>query len=516
MLTTAVVAERFFSFPCIRYESALTTQAALFVSLQKLTHDYVPNDIVSRCSSWYKDFWRSQEERRQQESYLLDISRLIANSIDILKQAHEYVSDEQQGEQRDRKLTPDAKKIIYLAFNREPKKGNGVEEWQVSSDVMGLRQEAKALQKRLSADAARPDSAAEKLITLPRTKTLLGGVTAATTLWGLAIQAGLLVVSGPLVVFGVPCLIGASILLLKVADGVFSDKRNAKTDCLLEFDAQVLSPFIKSLDDMLFEIFNKTQQIFSSNQQIQQDLNKGASVLNNISSNTQQIPQIRADLNEGVFVLNSIANNAHEIFSNTETIQRKLDKTQADMQVGVEALNKIAEAQTRIEQKVDNQQPAIVVNLDAEAMKQHRLLMGQYLDAVREGLLSTEQFLALSAKTSSTLLQLTDVPSGANESQYLKPRQRTISGISMLSVISEGSSSTSPSRSSTPPTDYSDTGTPPSSQKYLSLPEQSTSSSKGKGKAPATLTLVINADDDDETVLQKTREQRRLANLHAA
>jgi hypothetical protein len=140
------------------------------------------------------------------------------------------------------------------------------------------------------------------------------------------------------------------------------------------------------------------------------------------------------------------------------------------MQVGIEALNQIAEntAQTRfdlknglsegiknLEDKIDNQKPAIVVNNPL-------ILDGSGIAALANLPLNHPLVLAF-AQQAALPLQITGAPSGANESVYVRSRQRK------FSAISEEISSASTSRSNTPPTDYSDTGTPPSSpEKFIS------------------------------------------------
>ncbi len=191
--------------------------------------------------------------------------------------------------------------------------------------------------------------------------------------------------------------------------------------------------------------------------------------------------------------LNDMASFLNALFS----IKQDTTQIRKELQIGSKALN-------RIENKIDSQQPAITNN--------YITLDGSGVAALAN--LPADHPLVLAFIQQAAPLQIADAPSGSNEASYM-PRQRKISA---LSAISEESSSAPTSRSSTPPTDYSDIGTPPppsSSQEDLSLPEQLSSSSKGKVAA----TVTVEIDTEELAILQAYREQRQIeikANLKAA
>ncbi len=190
--------------------------------------------------------------------------------------------------------------------------------------------------------------------------------------------------------------------------------------------------------------------------------------------------------------LNDMASFLNALFSiKQDTTQ--IPQIRKDLQVGVEAIQEI-------KAKIDNQQPAIT-NVN------YITLDGSGIAALAN--LPADHPLVLAFSQQAAPLQIAGAPSGSNEVGYV-PRQRKLSA---LSAISEESSSASTSRSSTPPTDYSDTGTPPSSRKGLSPLDPFPSSSKGKP-------LMVEIESEEEYLaIQEFRKQRQIemkANLKAA
>ncbi len=192
--------------------------------------------------------------------------------------------------------------------------------------------------------------------------------------------------------------------------------------------------------------------------------------------------------------LNDMASFLNALFSiKQDTTQ--IPQIRKDLQVGVEAIQEI-------KAKIDNQQPAIT-----NVNNNYITLDGSGIAALAN--LPADHPLVLAFSQQTAPLQIAGAPSESNEVSYV-PRQRKISA---LSAISEESSSASTSRSSTPPTDYSDTGTPPSSRKALSPLDPFPSSSKGKP-------LMVEIESEEEYLaFQEFRKQRQIemkANLKAA
>ncbi len=158
--------------------------------------------------------------------------------------------------------------------------------------------------------------------------------------------------------------------------------------------------------------------------------------------------------------IKTLLNKVQEIgVTPVQQIQATADRTEKNMQAGVEAIQEI-------KAKIDNQQPAITYNVVSEGA------MKLLLEANTRGELPSNNplLLAFTGQTSATLQIAGTPPSGANESEYLSPRKRKISATSTLSAISEESLSVSASRSSTPNTDDNGPVTPtfPQESEFLS------------------------------------------------
>ncbi len=447
-IDSGIVVRRFFerSYDCL---SGLNEKhTSLASSLSSLQENYKNPD---KLTSLKRRFWGSDKEVQEQEALLLVVKDLLYSSIRILEQLLAFdVQIENSIAKRGGEdwLTPQIEQDIYayllslrFLFNTEGQVGLEEQEQPIPEGLLEIHADLYPDGLLKKAERLHIELSVQPSFISEHLaefhKALAGLASTVTAVWSLSIQAGLLVVSGPFVAAGIPLLICVSLALIAAGAQVAKMQHATKMGVKPALDKEVLINFIESLNDM-------------------------ASFLNalfSIKQDTTQIPQIRKDV-----------------------------------QLGAEALN-------RIENKIDNQQPAIT------NVNNYITLDGSGIAALAN--LPADHPLVLAFSQQAAPLQIAGVPSESNEVSYV-PRQRKLSA---LSAISEESSSASTSRSSTPPTDYSDIGTPPSSQKSSSPLGTFPSSSKSKP-------LMVEIESEEEYLaFQEFRKQRQIemkANLKAA
>ncbi len=476
-IDSALVVSRFFEHSSDCLSGLREKHTSLASSFSSLQESYKNPDKVTRLKH---RLLGSEKEAQEQEKILLAIKGLLDSSISIIEhllRLNALIENSIVGRGKEDWLTPEIEQEVcaYLhslrfLFNTKVQEGLGEQKQPTPEGLLethaslypdGLLQKAERLRIELHVQSS---FISEHLAEFH--KALVGLAGTITTIWGLSIQAGLLVVSGPFVGAGVPLLICISLTLIGAGAQVAKMRHAVKMGVKPALDKEVLIHFIenlKAMESLMKAIF-------------------------------------RTDV------------NVQKITQDTQQIVAAAERTEKNTQVGAEALNKVVESQARIEQKVNNQQPAIVINnnLSEGAM---RLL----LEANARGELSSNNplLLAFTGQTSATLQITGAPPSGANESEYLSLRKRKISATSTLSAISEESLSASSSRSSTPTTGDSGPVTPtfPQESEFLS---DSSSSYKGKATTP----LMVEIESEEEYLaIQEFRKQRQIemnANLKAA
>ncbi len=463
-IDSSVILRRFFEHSHDCLSGLLEKKQSLTESLSRLDKNYKNPDKVTHLK---RRLWGSEKEAQKQEEYFLKVKDLINSSANILETFSDFKSQIEEniinfGE--DNWLTSELQQTIlpYLfsvrfLFNTERQDG---QECVVPEGLLEIHEDlypdgffptAERLHIELNAQSSFISEHLSEVY-----KALVGIASTFTTIWSLSIQAGLIVVSSPAVI---PLIICVSLAFLGACAKVADMRHATKTNDKLALDKEILIELIGNLNVM-------------------------ASFIN---------------------ALFSIKQDTRTLVAAAERNERNLNDLGQNMQVGAEALN-------RIENKIDNHQPAVVhnhINLSEGAM---RLL----LEAEASGKLSANSpiLLALTAQPSARL-QITGAPSGANEPEYLSPRKQAISGASTLSAISEESSSVSSSRSSTPTTGDSGPVTPTFSQESKFLADSS-SSYKGKATTP----LMVEIESEEEYLaIQEFRKQRQIemkANLNAA
>ncbi len=469
-IDSGVIVERFFTDYHGHLKGKLpSAQGLLSQSLASLRESYAHPNTMTLLKRY---FWVSEQGKQKQEEYFLAVENLLDSCVSILERLSEFhisIGENIAGSEGSNWLTDELKQIIYpyLAsvfplFNTEVQNEQAL---AIPEDLLGIHgnfypdgflQKAKGLQIELHTKSS---DIAEHLKAIYCALYAVG--VTFLGIWGQAISAGVIVVSGPLTTL--PFVISVSLLCIGAIVNVADMRHTTKTNDKRTLDEEILIPLIESLEIMA-SFFNT---IFS------------------IQKNTDQIPQMRKD-----------------------------------MQVGVEALHEIKQDVKDL--KANQQRPTIIFNHTTVSNKVELTegAMKQLLDAYSKGLISFKQLQILSGQTSSTPLQLTEALSGANESEYLSPapRQRIISNASELSTSSEENSSPPDSRSSTPPTSADESGpdTPPLSQESGVL-DSSPSSSKGKEKVIETVNVEVSAE---ELVLleefRNTKQQEIQARLDAA
>ncbi len=459
-IDSGVILRRFFEHSHDCLSGLLEKKQSLTESLSRLNKNYKNPDKVTDLK---RRLWRSENESQKQEEYFLKVKDLINSSAHILETFSDFKSQIEEniinfGE--DNWLTPELQHTIlpYLfsvrfLFNTEGQDGQecvvpeGLLEIHKDLYPDGFLPTAERLHIELNAQSSFISEHLSEVY-----KALVGIASTFTTIWALSIQAGLIIVSSPAVI---PLIICVSLAFLGACAKVADMRHATKTNDKLALDKEILIKLIGNLN-----------------------------------------------------VMASFINALFSIKQDTQQLVAAAERTEKNMQVGVEAIQEI-------KTKIDNQQPAIVINnnLSEGAMK---LL----LEANARGELSSNNplLLAFTGQTSATLQITGAPPSGANESEYLSlPRKRKISATSTLSAISEESLSASSSRSSTPNTDDNGPVTPtfPQESKFLS---DSSSSYKGKGKATTPLMVEIESEEE-YLAIQEFRKQRQIemkANLDAA
>lgn len=328
----------------------------------------------TRFERFYNDFWLSEKDRQQQEADIYKSLNLLVNRTSIAKQLYECAENPAQ------KPSSEVQKAIYLAWDKEPEEvpfgAQVIQGKHFQHELMGLDQSTTDLQAQLIARTNKPLSSIEYLITLPRTKGLLGSALGLSTIWAGTIQAGLLVVS-PLVACGVPLAIFTSLFLYNAIATSIVDRHYAKTNYANELNKKIMNPLTDISDQLrklIWQTYNnsktiiqQTDQINSATGEIKKDMRTGVAALNELADATHQTSktiiqhtdEIKQDLRTGATVLNELTNTAHQtskkIIQHTDEIKQDLrtgatvllqetGEIKQDMQKGVAALNEIADA----------------------------------------------------------------------------------------------------------------------------------------------------------------------------
>ncbi len=456
----------------------------------------------TRFERFYNDFWLSKKDRQQREAALYKSCNLLVNSTSIIKQLYECAENPAQ------KPTTEVQQAIYLAWDKEPEEvpfgPQAIQGKHFQHELMGLDQSTTDLQAQLIARTNRPLSTIEYLITLPRTKGLLGSALGLSTIWAGTIQAGLLVVS-PLVACGVPLAIFTSFFLYNAIAASILDRHHAKTNYANELNKKIMNPLTDISDQLrklIWHTYNnsktiiqQTDQINSATGEIKKDVRTGVAALNELADAThqtskaiiqhtdeikqdlrtgatvllQETGEIKQDMQKGVAALNEIADASEDIKKSQKRFQTTVEEVQEEVQEGFGSIREDLSVGVGVINEIAARM---------EAMQRHQqLITTLFLAQAQSGALniSPELLLQLTgsnmpqlALTSSPEMEvIQDTP--ATNTTLLQPRARTIS------TGSDTSDGSMPglSRSTSPSSDSSsDPGSPVVAKKSTFAPAQ--------------------------------------------
>ncbi len=238
--------------------------------LSDLADTLYGNDIIARIGRLYRNLWLPEKGKEKQTINMLRASLIVDKCIFIAKQLDIYgaiysklqrqvairsaVNDEnseQEQSLQDSEPSSDLENRIRVAevFRK---------------DLVILKDETKAFASLLQEQTKPGKSIIERLITLPKTESILVGVTSIVGALTFGMQTGILI-SVPFIACGIPFYLTVSLIVLRFTAGLISDKHEARTNYALILNEKVISPLIGSLDDMnnpitLNAVFNIQQQ----------------------------------------------------------------------------------------------------------------------------------------------------------------------------------------------------------------------------------------------------------------
>jgi hypothetical protein len=482
-IDSGVVVERFFEHSRDGLRGLLSTQNSLARSLSSLEESYTnPNKIT--CLK--RAIWLSEKEIQEQKSHFSSVGNLLSRSLSILKKLSEFrclIEQSIRDRGKDNWLTLEIEEAIYAyllearflistaqeAARQEPFSPDDFSEISAGG---GLLQEAEMLQIEMKVN---PSFIVEHLAAVHKILATIAGTF--ITIWGLAIQAGVLVVPGAFVSAGVPLAICVALASIGIIAQVAAMRHATKTDGKLELDREILTKLIGNLKDVeslinaIFRTDKTTQQIAEDTKAIKQVGSQLVDSINRTDGATQQI-----------------AEDTKNIKKVGEGIQRSLLRADVNAQEIKDDVKDIKAAGNQLLKEVkdlkDNQQPAVINN--------NFIIDGSVVDRLLANGVPAHMIIEYLKSLSSMQLQNSGASSLANEPPYLLPKHPEL-----LATPLEESSSAATSRSSSPAPE---------------LP----SSSKGKGKAPAT-TVEVDEEQFREFQEFKRRQQlERNAKLEAA
>ncbi len=389
-----------------QYNDWLSKKSGLQQDASLVTADQQKNKNT-RFERFYNDFWLSEKDKQQREADLYKSHNLLVNRTSIAKQLYACAENPAQ------KPSSEAQKAIYLAWDKEPEEApfgpQAIQGKYFQHELMGLDQSTTDLQALLTARAHKPLSTIEYLITLPRTKGLLGSALGLSTIWAGTIQAGLLVVS-PLVACGVPLAIFTSLFLYNAIATSIIDRHYAKTNYANELNKKIMNPLTDISDQLrklIWQTYNnsktiiqQTDQINSATGEIKKDMRTGVAALNELADATHQssktiiqhTDEIKQDLRTGATALNELTSTAHQT---SKKIIQHTDEIKQDLRTGATALNELTNTthqtskaiiQHTDEIKQDLRTGATVLNELTNATHQTSKKITQHTDEIKQDL----------------------------------------------------------------------------------------------------------------------------------
>ncbi len=255
---TILDAGQFFRDRCQVSKNAIKSQEPFIdkkSKLSKLIHNRVSPDPVACLSRWYKHRWLSEEERAQQDAYLLRARLLIGFGFhlyqmltDLSEKAeelntafNELIAEKQEIKQQCVREVFQAiymhQQLIYALLDRGPEENQryipileAMQKIGINLASNGLIQHVEALKQELFNIV--PDeqydttSLLQHLASIPRTEAVLGGIMALLSAVGFALQI-------PFIISSLLGFLAVAVVLIRIIRTLILDQYHARNNDML-------------------------------------------------------------------------------------------------------------------------------------------------------------------------------------------------------------------------------------------------------------------------------------------